>query len=1611
MLSALLVCLALGFSFRHWIFQLGVETYLNSKVPEKNWQFEYERVSLKKGQISFFNITLVTKVPLVECQIERVDLIVKHRGGIHFDFGMKIQAPFISLKQDSESSFSLLDYAKSPFSRLKVDIEEAEVQFIGESEPTKIYFSLVSDEKRRALGTFYLSNKLLARENSNIAMKLYEWPEELILELEFQEASLSWMSQLTRLAKDNKWAKWNVSKGALNGHLWLGVTKNGVVSQANATLRVTDVACAHEENGLQADIESLLIDTTYPSGKKGEIFWQNCALKMDIKGGKIGCRDDEANVDFAICDLSGHLNFHSFKDSEILLKGYLDHRDQMTPIVLSANPSGIDKDTLDVDLKLSESNFLAHLNLSIAREGDDLCVVRGRLKEMDAPELAMLQHAIGFFSPQVKGFQLNKGTVTSELSLRIVKGKVEKVLLDDILADDLEVYWINRDILATCSHLSGSANLDFQHLFSFDMPNWEVNVQNGQLVQGGVKPISIQGISMQLFMCRKVFEPSWIRATYGGIDILLDVVGYYSEADLNMHLSTTGDRLLHLICGGKEDFLRFSQHRIHTDIDFHRQLGYWEVLGKTYLNVIDDWEECARVGFFLSDQIFKESNWKEMIRESVSKGWFETESISCEFMKFVNAYTGADWLLEGMGSFNGTFNGESLDAKIQFSHANFFSPFLDIRLNPSNDPGNARTSDGIVWCNFEKMEWKVNIPLYEALIHDKAHDFYFNDTRGDLCFENGLIQLKKFVTESEGVVFGGSLEFSSPVFKLEIDSLVGNVRQLEKCLQHIPTWKSLHVPFDGQIRTKEGGVSIIYDPDKELVLQVHLELLHGMWEVFQALAVTELSFDFDFSSNEKRALLTSVVGKIPSAFHEGGYCLNGKEIELCLGEDSTLQFDVRLENRVMDLIRCVGVYHLDSKEFQFDRERSHLFSVHPNKIDLSLDSNFFPKVVDLLIDIPLQEAENYGKILADMKIIGEEPIELFNKIYDWEGDVHAKISLKENIWEIDLTSGKFHCDVKKEFESWRVNHLCLAGFEISGELKKSEIGFVISNLKGVGESSLFSFKEGFFVPEKRRITLPIQEALIDFKECFPKLGEGRVSLGGVLEIDFSKGFSNSFIEGKLKLEAEKDHLQAVSISELYLIYNLDRGLVIKDSIFELTYENAKCLVEVPFGSYSFIDKLWQVYQIKTSYGDPEIQCLLNKIGLQMDLPKNNSGKTEVVLDIEFSEDQFQTSCAFGPGNYVWKGKEIFLKEMRWFYDKNHLDIDTVLPFWGSEFTIHAKVYPDDMGLAIIEGFEKDVEERALYIECRLLDPEGLSIQKFQGNLFGLDFQFLPKNKMEEWVFLGDVKIDVGSLKRVVGPDVKQLIDELKFHKGYELKGELTLKKDDLAASSFEGYLKGRDFDFLGYMFKTLLANISIDQNGVSLKDLSISDEGVTVAIPELKIDVSGKGDLSMRIPEITIDELRPSLLKKKHVHQRLKPFCIKTMVFQDVTGNLADERSFTGRGHLKFHNTFKEGHNLLDIPIEIISRLGLDIGLLVPIQGELDYVLKNGKLVFTKLKNSFSESKRSYFYLWNKTESYIDFSGNMHIDIRMKQYVLFKITELFILSIQGPLEKPKCFLR
>ena len=127
------------FFFRHDLFQLGVSRYFG-------WKFGYEKICVNGKGISFAKVRFAKED--AECLIENLDLFISHRKGFWFDVSAKVHAPLISVKREGKGDFSLHDLM-----RIKLDIDEGEVRFLGGAEREHVYFSWVSQEK-----TLYLSD-------------------------------------------------------------------------------------------------------------------------------------------------------------------------------------------------------------------------------------------------------------------------------------------------------------------------------------------------------------------------------------------------------------------------------------------------------------------------------------------------------------------------------------------------------------------------------------------------------------------------------------------------------------------------------------------------------------------------------------------------------------------------------------------------------------------------------------------------------------------------------------------------------------------------------------------------------------------------------------------------------------------------------------------------------------------------------------------------------------------------------------------------------------------------------------------------------------------------------------------------------------------------------------------------------------------------------------------------------------------------------------------------------------------------------------------------------------------------------------------------------------
>ena len=142
---------------------------------------------------------------------------------------------------------------------------------------------------------------------------------------------------------------------------------------------------------------------------------------------------------------------------------------------------------------------------------------------------------------------------------------------------------------------------------------------------------------------------------------------------------------------------------------------------------------------------------------------------------------------------------------------------------------------------------------------------------------------------------------------------------------------------------------------------------------------------------------------------------------------------------------------------------------------------------------------------------------------------------------------------------------------------------------------------------------------------------------------------------------------------------------------------------------------------------------------------------------------------------------------------------------------------------------------------------------------------------------------------------------------------------------------------------------------------------------------------------------------------------VRRAEINELNGKLSDSRTWKAKGQFHFCNPLKKNIlcPLFTIPSELILRLGLDPHVLNPVTGSIYFNLLERRLILTRFKDIYSEGRGSKFYLdTHKGPSWVDLDGQLSVHIRMKQYnLIFKIAELFSVSIQGSYKKPKYTLQ
>jgi|GEM_PF-3002851 len=464
-------------------------------------------------------------------------------------------------------------------------------------------------------------------------------------------------------------------------------------------------------------------------------------------------------------------------------------------------------------------------------------------------------------------------------------------------------------------------------------------------------------------------------------------------------------------------------------------------------------------------------------------------------------------------------------------------------------------------------------------------------------------------------------------------------------------------------------------------------------------------------------------------------------------------------------------------------------------------------------------------------------------------------------------------------------------------------------------------------------------------------------------------------------------------------FTVDKKTLIQNGKFSIR-ENDQLLGQLFAKSIGFHDGLNKI-SFHEVEGTTFKEVLSDKLGVFV---QDEKVQFTAEADILPFEGDFWFSGHLDQKIFTVYEREINAKSIHIRGNRHALVVDCKVPIDNKDIDVTAHLFLDDTIVFHIDG---QVDSKQV-LDVRGSYRDELEIFRLKGSLCGVEFDVTASEVCEKRGFNAQMHFDFSKMRSILPEAGAAVVEKLGLAKGINLIGEMYFDKTPY----FDGLIQGSDFDFLGYSISSLFGKILLKDNVCTISDFSIADRSVVSECKEAVFDARHEG-VEFFTKNLSINNLRPCLLAKKGERKKISnPFMIEKIEFNEVQGNLLDRKSIKGKGSISFVNTFdKQTNPFFSFAKEIIGRIGLDPVVMIPVFGEVDFSLEDEKIHFLKMQNCFSDAGRSHFYLWHKSKSFLDFDGNIHLDIRMKQYVLFKFAELFIISLDGPLSSPKVYLK
>jgi len=1549
----------------------------------------------------------------------------------------------------------------------EIQINHGKLAFNQEDE-TEAYFSIHTKQGTDRHGILRLAKSEEALREAPLMMAFAMQERNLAFDVQFAELDLPWMFSMARFFSIPLDPAIQLSEGKVSGGLAFGLSPANQISHIQYDLKLNDFALNHTRYGVVFNAHHVNWKEHFTSNEEMgrwaehpffEKIWPYFIGDGEFFGAKIAFEDPRTGIDQGIVELRGKLLFSRRDQPLVDFYGLFSKGGREYPLRL-VGEGLIENDhnwKLAVDVSLHEEGGEKMTTyLALSSQEPKKYIFESHFQNIAHDPVDLIQHLVKVKYPHLTPFELEKGKLSGSFEglinqRRFYSLDVKELEIEGVVLQDHE-----HELCISADQMKGSGEFDFSTPDFFDGTFWELEVTNGAF--DGLNQVHVTDLTADLSMHDQYLKPSSISGLINGIESDIRLEGLYTHLNLNLDFNLTPKDLFHLLGQKKtNESLQFDE-KLALDFDIRLKTTKEQLAVDGSLDIIRANRPTDSVLFGAKWEVEKFLD--QGLLKGLTLGWLKADHLSSHTINLPLEFFDKSWRTEGSAILEGTLSSESVSIHLDPTHLHYKSPYVFLDAGP----GREKAPSCHFYYDFQAQSWSGKIPLKDARLVEQSFGIEFESFSSELDLQGTFFDFQNVSAKTQGVLFEGtiSLDYQYEDYAeltINTEQVKGSTDAIQKFLRHFEPFSTLDLPLEGVVSSGKEGMSLkAYVGDREEMLswEVSMLLEKGTYPVTPICSFEGLTTRFEWSWHNQVLSLIDSDGYLRL---EGGESPKNYHLNIPVAradfKKGCWDYDLRLETPTHDICRLVGKAKRnegkDELQVIIDPELTRFFGAQVDFREFTFGPSGTISRLDFETDISSRDLYHHLDFLVHAGLIPVKSAALEEmQSPRFEGKTHLNVAFNQEKETFSLEAKSDHfafgtIDLEKLFihaqrkgNEFKLDHFSAGSLTMTAQMIKEKDLWKIPTFYVDWKNCKLRSEAGLFHKEKEMISLPLKHLNIDLSELLkvvPNLGEydldyfkGKMATTGKLEFNLSDGLKEVSVDAHLQLigqDFSKGHLRVESARPLHLHFSPEQGFKIEEAGFNFFHPRSNQLwAKCQFNSLKYHNetKKW----IGKGFNVVLPPEMLHHLGATRALPYLSAEEGYLALfDQPFKWDnQMELFFDFTMGDsaeiqgrlkegYYWIGdKAWYLNDFHYRLSGGDIDLkmNTLLDDHPFDLNAQVSLLPHLKTRITIQEtiVEEQTSTHPLTIVSNWNENEGFFIQSIEGSVSGLDFSFHhnPKGSfLDQMVLTGQLKIDVPIFAKCLPESMQETIREFEIGKGYELSGDCIISKEKLLDSHFTGYLKGRKFQLIGSEMETLLSEITIHTDHIVLSKFNLSDVSGIFTIDDIRLTNFGEKKWKVSIPKIIVQDFRPSLLKKVGRYRgKIKPLNIRDMSFHNIRGTLGDAKTFTGKGSLSFTNTFKSDYNILDIPFEILGRLGLDMGLLVPIRGRLDYVMADGKVYLTQLSDSFSEGKRSKFYLSPSEPSFIDLDGSVNINIKMKQYVLLKVTEPFTLSIAGTFE-------